>query len=123
MGLSGNELELQILELFINVYYILRGSTVSGNVASSTAFVASQGVLTSPMTTITRLPLRLLIPMLDPSTYAENKTMSETGTGGSSWTYLLGAPGVVPGGVESSSCVFALVQSLQHVSPQCSYSV
>ena len=38
--------------------------------------------------------------------------MSETGTGESSWTYLLEAPGSVLGGAESGSFVFALVQFL-----------
>ena len=66
MGLSGNGLGLQILELFINVYYILRGSIVLENVASSTASVANQEVLTIPITTVARLPLRLLISILVP---------------------------------------------------------
>ena len=35
--------------------------------------------------------------------------MSETRTEKRSWTYLLGAPGVVPSGAESGSWIFALV--------------
>ena len=49
----------------MNVHYMLRCSTVTSNVASPTAFVASQGVLLiRPMTTLARLPSRLLVPKL-----------------------------------------------------------
>ena len=66
MGLSGSRLRLQILEFFVDIDYVLGGPTVSNNMTSSTASVASQGALTSPVTTITRLSLRLLVPVLVP---------------------------------------------------------
>ena len=66
MGFSGSRLRLQILEFFVDIYYILGGSTVSDNMTSSTASMANQGALTSPVTTIARLPLKLLIFVLVP---------------------------------------------------------
>ena len=66
MGLSGSRLRLQILEFFVDIYYILEGSTVSDNMTSSIASMASQGALTSPVTTVARLSLRLLISVLVP---------------------------------------------------------
>ena len=64
MGLSGSRLRLQILEFFIDIDYVLGGPTVSDNMTNSTASMASQGALTSLVTTVARLPLRLLVFVL-----------------------------------------------------------
>ena len=66
MGLSGSRLRLQILEFFVDIDYILEGPTVSDNMTSSIASMASHGALTSLVTTIARLPFRLLVFVLVP---------------------------------------------------------
>ena len=66
MGISRSRLRLQILEFFVDIDYILGGPIVLDNMTSSTASMASQRALTSPMITVASLPLRLLVFVLVP---------------------------------------------------------